>query len=363
MKWSWKIARIADIDFFVHATFFILILWIGLSYWQIEGTWAAVINGVGFILVLFACVVAHEFGHAMMARRYGIRTKHITLLPIGGVAMLERMPEDPKQEIAVALAGPAVNLVIALTLWLWLSASGALVPAEQLNLTDGPFLERVMVINIILAVFNMLPAFPMDGGRVLRAALALRVDRNRATQTAARVGQGLALAMGLLGLLYNPFLIFIALFVWIGASAEAGMEQVKSLLTGSDVRHAMLTDYQTLTPGDPLSRAIDLTMAGSQTDFPVLEGGVMAGVLGQSDLLKGLQAQGEQSPVSGWMKKNVQNADIHEPLEAAMERLQSCDCRLISITDAQVIVGIINLDNIMELVRIQSALRERSHAE
>jgi predicted transcriptional regulator len=169
--------------------------------------------------------------------------------------------------------------------------------------------------------------------------------------------------MGLLGLLYNPFLIFIALFVWIGASAEAGMEQVKSVLSGSDVRHAMLTDFQTLSPGDPLSRAIDLTMAGSQTDFPVLEGGVMVGVLGQGDLLKGLQAQGEQSPVSGWMQQKVQNADIHEPLEAVMERLQSCECRLISITDAQVIVGIINLDNIMELVRIQSALMERSHAE
>jgi len=172
MKWSWKIARIADIDVFVHATFFILIAWIGLSYWQAEGTLTAVASGIGFILTLFACVVAHEYGHALMARRYGIRTKHITLLPIGGVAMLERMPEDPKQEIAVALAGPAVNLVIAVGLWLWLSASNTLVPAELLNLTKGSFLERVMVVNIILAVFNMLPAFPMDGGRVLRAALA-----------------------------------------------------------------------------------------------------------------------------------------------------------------------------------------------
>lgn len=360
MKWSWKIARIADIDVFVHATFFILIAWIGLSYWQAEGTLTAVASGIGFIVTLFACVVAHEYGHALMARRYGIRTKHITLLPIGGVAMLERMPEDPKQEIAVALAGPAVNLVIAVGLWLWLSASNTLVPAELLNLTKGSFLERVMVVNIILAVFNMLPAFPMDGGRVLRAALALRMDRNQATQTAAKVGQGLALLMGLLGMLYNPFLLFIAFFVWIGASAEAGMEQVKSVLSGSDVRHAMLTDYQSLSPGDSLARAIELTMAGSQTDFPVLEGGVMVGVLGQADLLKGLQAQGEHSPVSGWMKQDVQSADIKEPLEAVLERLQTCNCRLISVMDRGRVVGIINLDNIMELVRIQTALTAQS---
>jgi Zn-dependent protease len=363
VKWSWKIARIAEIDVYVHATFFILIAWIGLSYWQVEGTWSAVANGVGFILVLFACVVAHEFGHAMTARRFGIGTKHITLLPIGGVAMLESMPEDPKQEIAVALAGPAVNVVIAVALWLWLSASDTLVPAEQLNLTKGPFLERVMVINIILVVFNMLPAFPMDGGRVLRAALALRMDRGQATQIAAKVGQGLALLMGLLGLLYNPFLLFIAFFVWIGAAAEAGMEQVKSVLSGSDVRHAMLTDYQVLSPGDSLSRAIDLTIAGSQTDFPVIEGGVMVGVLGQADLLKGLQAQGEHSPVSGWMQQDVQSADINEPLEAVLERLQTCNCRLISIMDRDRTVGIINLDNIMELVRIQTALTAKSQSD
>lgn len=357
MKWSWKLARIAGIDVYIHATFFILIAWIGLSYWQAEGNLGAVANGVGFILVLFACVVAHEFGHAMMARRYGIRTKHITLLPIGGVAMLERMPEDPKQEITVALAGPAVNVAIVIALWLWLSTAGTWVAMDQLDLTTGPFLERILMINIVLAVFNMLPAFPMDGGRVLRAALAMRMDRNEATQTAAKVGQGLALMMGLFGILYNPFLLFIAFFVWIGASAEAGMEQVKSLLTGSTTGHAMLSDFQTLSPGDPLSRAIALTMAGSQTDFPVLQGGVMVGVLGQGDLLKGLQEQGEYSPVSAWMQQEVESADINEPLEAVMERLQSCNCRLISVTDKNRNVGIINLENIMELIRIQSALK------
>lgn len=359
MKWSWKLTRLAGIDVYVHATFFILIAWIGLSYWQVEGSLAAVISGVGFILALFGCVVLHELGHALTARRYGIRTLNITLLPIGGVAAMERMPDDPRQEIAVALSGPAVNLVIALGLWLWLTVSNALVPVDQLSLTSGPFLERLMVVNIMIAVFNLLPAFPMDGGRVLRAALAMRMDRNRATQMAARVGQGLALWLGFIGLFHNPFLIFIALFVWIGAAAEAGMEQIKFTLSDAALSRAMLTDFQVLSPDDPLSRAIELTLAGSQKEFPVLVNEVVVGVLTQTDLLKGLQARGEQARVGDWMQREVQSADINEPLVTVLERLQSCQCRLLSVTEADRLVGIINLDNIMELIRIQTALQER----
>ena len=359
MKWSWKLTRIAGIDIYVHATFFILIAWIGLSYWQVEGSLVAVISGVGFILALFACVVLHELGHALTARRYGIRTRHITLLPIGGVAALERMPDDPKQEITVALAGPAVNLVIALVLGLWLSISNVLVPVDQLSLTGGPFLERLMLINIMLAVFNLLPAFPMDGGRVLRAVLAMRMDRAQATRMAASVGQGFALWLGFLGLFYNPFLIFIALFVWIGAAAEAGSEQIKSTLSGTTVGRAMLTDFQTLTPSEPLTRAIELTLVGSQKDFPVLVDAVMVGVLTQTDLLNGVQARGEQARVGDWMQREVQSAEIDEPLEKVLERLQSCQCRLLSVTEGGRLAGIVNLDNIMELIRIQTALQER----
>ncbi len=358
MKWSWKLARIAGIDIYVHATFFILIAWIGLSYWQVEGTLAAVVSGIGFILALFACVVLHEFGHALTARRYGIRTKSIFLLPIGGVASLERMPDDPKQEIKVALAGPSVNLVIAFGLWLWLSMSNALVPVDDLSLTGGGFLERLMVINIILAVFNLLPAFPMDGGRVLRAALSMRMSRNRATQAAAKIGQGLALWLGLIGLLYNPFLIFIALFVWIGAAAEASMEQIKSTLSDMAVGRAMLTDFQVLSPGDALSKAIELTLAGSQKEFPVLENERMVGALTQDDLLKGLQAAGKQALVSDFMQTNIQSADVNEHLQKVMERLQSCHCPLLFVTKADQLVGIINMDNIMELISIESVLQE-----
>ncbi len=359
MKWSWKLTRLAGIDVYVHATFFILILWIAFSYWQVEGTLAAVFSGIAFILALFACVVLHELGHALTARRYGIRTRDIILLPIGGVASLERMPDDPKQEIAVALAGPAVNLVIAFGLWLWLSVSKTLVPVDDISLTGGLFLERLMLINIILGVFNLLPAFPMDGGRVLRAALAMRLGHSRATQVAAKIGQGLALWMGFIGLLYNPFLLFIALFVWIGAAAEAGMEQIKSTLSDAAVGRAMLTDFQVLSPDDTLTHAIELTLAGSQKEFPVVLDEVIVGVLTQGDLLKGLHTGGEQALVSDWMQKQVQSADVNEPVQKIMERLQNCRCPLLAVTKAGQLVGIVNLDNIMELIKIQTALQEQ----
>lgn len=358
MKWSWKIARFAGIDVNIHLTFFILIVWIALSYWQAEGTLAAVVYGVGFILSLFICVVLHEFGHALTARRFGISTKNITLLPIGGVASLESMPEDPKQEIVVALAGPAVNLLIAAGIWLWLTATQSMLPIEQLSLSGDGFLQKLLLVNIILAVFNMLPAFPMDGGRVLRAALAMNMDHNRATQLAARVGQWLALWLGFLGLLYNPFLIIIALFIWMGAAAEANMEQVKSTLSGLAVGRAMLSDFQVLSPDDPLSSAIQLTLAGSQTEFPVIKNGVMIGVLDQVNLLSGLQQQGEASQVKEYMQKDVESADINEPLEEVLKRLQSSKCRLLSVIEDNKLVGIINLDNIMELINIQTALHE-----
>lgn len=360
MKWSWKIARLAGIDIYVHATFFILIVWIGLSFWIVGGNLAAVINGVIFILALFACVVLHEMGHALTARRYGIRTQKIILLPIGGVAAMESMPDDPKEEIAVALAGPAVNFVIALAIWLWLSVSTTTMHIEQFSLAEGSFLGKLMVVNIILAVFNLLPAFPMDGGRVLRAALSMRMTHNRATQLAAKVGQGMALWLGLIGLLYNPFLIFIALFVWIGAAAEASTEQVKSSLHNATAGQAMLTDFKVLSPDDTLSHAIELTLAGSQKDFPVLVDGVMVGVLTQDDLLKGLQAQGEQYHASAWMQKDIQSADINESLEKVLARLQACHCSLISVTEDEQLVGIINLDNIMELIKIQTAIHEQN---
>src|SRR5438132_2455336 len=232
-NWSLRLARIAGIDVYVHATFFLVIAWIALVYWNERHDFAAVVDGVGYILTLFACVMLHEFGHALTAARYGIRTRDITLLPIGGVARLERMPDVPVQELWVALAGPAVNVVIALLLFGWLRISGSWETVERVGVATGGFLERIMIANVALVGFNLLPAFPMDGGRALRALLAMRMEYTRATSRAAVVGQGMAIVFALIGLMGNPILVLIALFVWIGAGRGARMTQTKCELAGT----------------------------------------------------------------------------------------------------------------------------------
>jgi Zn-dependent protease len=360
MKWSWKIARIAGIDIYVHATFLVLIYLVGISYWKQQGTMVAVFSGVGYILALFFCVVLHELGHSLTARRYGIRTRNITLLPIGGIASLEKIPDDPRQEINVAIAGPAINFLIATLLYLYLDFSNAQVTAEQFSLTEGSFLYRLMMVNIFLGGFNLLPAFPMDGGRILRATLALRMDHAKATQKAARVGQFLAVGMGLLGIMYNPFLLFIAIFIWFGASIESNAEQLKSILDHASVRHAMLREFHTLSPEDNLARAVELTLAGSQKDFPVGYQNKLYKVLHHSDLIKGLQERGEYARISELPLQDIISVDINEPLRILLERMKGNLPQMICVTEGEKIVGLLNLNNIVEMIKIQEAV-EKHH--
>ncbi len=356
MKWSWKIGEFRGIGVYVHATFFILIAFVVFSHQsQGEGV-GKTLEGVAFILLLFACVVMHEFGHALTAARYGIRTRDITLLPIGGVARLERMPDKPLEELWVALAGPAVNVVIAALLFFWLQLTAALAPLNQISVTGGPFLERLMVVNIFLVVFNMLPAFPMDGGRVLRAGLASRMDYTRATQIAANVGQGMALIFGLIGILYNPFLVFIALFVWIGAAQEAAMVQMKSAFEGIPVLRAMITDFHSLSPDDRLKRAIEHTLAGTQQDFPVVHDGAVQGILTRHNLLEGLSERGDESSVEDSMHRQFETVEPSEMLETAFRRLQGCQCRTMPVIRNGQLVGLVTMDNIGEFVAFQMAL-------
>ena len=210
--------------------------------------------GVVFILGVFGCVVLHEFGHALMARRLGIRTEDIALLPIGGVARLERMPDEPKQELWVALAGPAVNVLIAAALFLASVVIGSRFDWKDFDWIGTNLLTDLIDVNIWLVLFNLIPAFPMDGGRVLRAVLASRMEYTRATQFAARTGRGLAFIFGLIGLFGNPFLIFIALFVWLDAEQEAAGVQARSSVGGVPVRQVMLTNFHALAPDDRVQR-------------------------------------------------------------------------------------------------------------
>ncbi len=360
MPWSWKLGRVAGIPVYVHATFFMLLAWIALSYWRESQSLAAVVEGVGFILALFACVVLHEFGHALTARRYGIRTKDITLLPIGGLARLERMPDVPIQELWVALAGPAVNAVIALVLFGSLHASGAWESITRVGVATGAFAERVMLANVALGVFNLLPAFPMDGGRALRALLATRMEYTRATQRAAAIGQGMAVLLGFIGLQGNPMLIFIALFVWIGAGQEASIVQMKSALAGIPLRRAMLTHFRALTPTSTLGDAIDLLLTGSQQDFPVVVNGRVEGMLTRSDLVKALTRSGRDASVRDVMTRECSAADASEMLETVLGRLQGRDCHTIPVLEHGALIGLVTMDNVGEFLTIQAAERGRS---
>jgi len=357
MKWQWKLARIAGIDVYVHATFLLIIGWVGLSHWIEQRTIEAVISGILFILLLFAFVVMHEYGHALTARKFGIKTRDITLYPIGGVARLERMPEKPIEELWVALAGPAVNVVLAAVLFGYLIFTRTFVPMGSLSITTGPFIERLMMVNLWLVLFNLIPAFPMDGGRVLRALLGLRMEYVRATQIAASIGQGIAFLFGFIGLFSNPFLVFIAFFVWMGAAQEASMVQMKHSLSGIPVSRAMLTDFQALYPRDTLARVVGLVLAGSQHDFPVIQEERVIGILERDAFIAALSRQGQSASVLEVMRSNIPEIDSHEMVEGALLRLQESGARTLPVTHNGRLVGLVNAENVTEFLMIRSALR------
>jgi Zn-dependent protease len=357
MKWQWKLGNFAGIDVYLHATFLLLIAWVGYRHWLDHEDWIQVFYGILFILALFVCVILHEYGHALTARKYGIKTRDITIYPIGGVARLEKMPEKPIEELWVALMGPAVNVVIAAGLFAYLYLTASLVPLNELTVASGSFLERLMTVNISLVLFNLIPAFPMDGGRVLRALLAMRMDYVRATQIAATIGQGMALLFGLIGLFGNATLLFIAFFIWIGASQESGATQMKNAISGIPVGRAMLTDYKSVSPRDPLSRVAQLILAGSQHDFPVIDNDKVVGVVTRDDLLVALSQHGQNIAVSAVMKSSLPEIDSYEMVEMALMRLQESGVPALPVTHNGQLVGIVTAENITEYLMIRSALQ------
>lgn len=360
MKWSWKLGRFAGIEVRVHATFLILLAWVAFASYQLHGTVADAAGGVVFILAVFASVVLHEYGHALTARHYGIPTREITLLPIGGVAQLERIPKEPQRELAVAAAGPAVTIAIVIVLFVVLIATGLPTGPRVLLEPGAPFLSRLMWVNVILALFNAIPAFPMDGGRVLRAALATKMSHVRATRIAAEVGKGFALIFGILGLfvLGDPWLVLIALFVWLGAAGEASMARQNTAFDGVRVERVMIRDVRTLAPEDPLARAVDEVLSGFQQDFPVVANGDVVGVLTRNDLMKALAAHGAQSRVGDAMDRAFAVTDPNEELEDAFARLRSCRCRTLPVVRGRELVGVLTAENVGEFMLVQSAMRE-----
>jgi Zn-dependent protease/CBS domain-containing protein len=360
MSWSLPIVRIAGIQLRIHITFLLLIGWLAIGYYA-EGGSAAAAGRVFFILLLFLCVVLHEFGHALAAKAFGINTPDITLLPIGGVARLERMPEEPKQELIIAAAGPAVNVVIALGIWLVIGWE----PAADPGVFEGPnLLMKLLQINVWLVLFNMLPAFPMDGGRILRALLATRMSYARATQTAATVGQGFAFIFGFLGLLFNPMLIFIALFVYIGASQEAALAQMRAVSRGLPVSSAMVREFRTLPQDATLQEAVDALLATSQHDFPVVdELGDVAGVLTRHDLISALRRDDPQIRVGDIMRRDIPSVTTGTRFEDALRIMQESNSPALPVLDnMKRLVGLLTPENVSELMMIHSAMPRRRAA-
>lgn len=362
MPWSFSIGRVLGIQVRIHVTFFLLLIWIAAMYAKLGGLPAAIF-GVIFICLIFLCVLLHEFGHALAARRYGIDTPDITLLPIGGVARLRRMPDKPMQELVVAIAGPMVNVVIAAVLLAVLAATdslGDLADATTLEDPRSNLVAKVALINIILVVFNMVPAFPMDGGRVLRALLATSMPHVKATQIAATVGQSLAILFGFLGLLaFNPILILIAVFIFIGAGQEASAGRMRDLSRNVSVREAMVTKFTSLDENASLNDAINALLSTSQHEFPVLDDqGSVVGVLTRNDMISALKQQGPDSPISAAMRTGIPTISDADSFENAFRLMQECECPALPVLDHNnQLVGLITTENVGELIMVRSVLR------
>jgi stage IV sporulation protein FB len=356
MAWSYPILRVAGTTVRLHVTFLLLIAWVALIYGRNGGV-AAALDGVLFVLLVFACVVLHEFGHIAAARQYGIRTPDITLLPIGGVAQLERMPERPWREVWVALAGPLVNVVIAAILFLLLGARVETGDIAQIESARMSMLGRLAGVNVLLVLFNLIPAFPTDGGRVLRALLALRMGRVRATKTAAVVGQVFAGLFVIIGLSGNPFLALVGVFIFLAGSAESRDVGEKAAATVLRVRDAMIQRYESLGPKSSADDAARLLLVSTQQEFPVVgETGALLGMVTRGQLIEALRDQGGETPVTAFMERTVPVAGSADPLEGILDKLRQSASRTVAVLDAGgALTGYVSRENLAELMMVREA--------
>lgn len=363
MKWSFRIFTLAGTEVRIHATFFLLLLFVA-SHGLMNGQgMAAALESMAFILALFSCVVLHEFGHVLAARGYGIKTPDITLLPIGGVARLERMPREPVHELVVAICGPLVNVIIAAAIWLVFGIQAVFDTAFDFGKT-GHFFEKLMVWNVIMVVFNLIPAFPMDGGRVMRAVLAMFFDYGTATRWAASLGQGIAMLVAIYMLLtatFHPMLLLIAFFIFMAAGQEAAAVTQEEATRGLRVRDVMLTDFRTLPPDARLRDGVELLLAGVQQDFPVLDlHGGMQGMLTRNDLISALAEKGPAHPVLDVMRPCPKATQPGFELTQAMETLHASECPALPVIDPHSgeLVGLLTTENVGEALMVRAALRK-----
>ncbi len=359
-KWALFIGSYSGIKVFIHWTFWIIIGYIFMIHFQMGHGWTEALFGALFIMVLFGCVALHEFGHALTAKRYGIPTRDITLYPIGGVATLDRMPEKPAQELAVALAGPAVNLVIAAILYVFLYVNDQLLPISEIDHMGGEnFWFNLMAANVILAVFNLIPAFPMDGGRVLRSSLAFRMDKLKATNIATRVGQVLAIVFVFLGFFGNFWLVFIGLFIFMGASSEALLENAKSALVGHNVRDVMISQYTSLPPEEILEKAVKLLRNTHEQGIVVVENNKVLGISTRKELVDGLSEYGASYPLSKVMREGYPILSPDMPLTVVYQKFMANRLSIAPVLESGQLIGIVDVNSIKELIKVRKVFPKR----
>jgi Zn-dependent protease/CBS domain-containing protein len=356
MRWSLTLGSIGGTAIRIHVTFLLFLIWLGAIYYRQGGAEAAW-QGTIFVVLIFLCVLLHELGHVFAARRYGVKTRDVTLWPFGGIASMERMPEKPSQELIVALAGPAVNVVIAAALLLYL---GTRIDAETLARIEDPTVSlaaKLAGANIILVLFNLIPAFPMDGGRVLRALLAMRMGNARATEIAVNIGQGFAVIFGILGIFYNPMLIIIAVFIFLAASGEAANAQLRAVAQGSLVSDAMITQFQSLPVTATVNDAADALIRTTQTEFPIVDGaGHLRGVLTRDAMIKALKDRGPGTPVLEVMQADIPTLPARAKLDTALRSLMRKESPVVGVTGADGrLIGLLTVENLGEMMLLQSA--------
>jgi Zn-dependent protease len=360
-RWSLHVGTFGGTEVRLHATFLLLVALFGWVTLANHGP-AAALQTVAFIIAIFFCVLLHEFGHVLAARRYGIQTTDVTLLPIGGLARLERMPRKPSQELVVALAGPAVNVAIYLLILPFLSSAPPF--SFRYDMMQAPFFERLAYWNMMMVAFNMIPAFPMDGGRVLRSALAHVMDYGNATRIAATIGQTIAVIAGVLALFTtgNPLIVIIAIFIFMGAGQEAAYVSDQEALRGLRVQDAMLTDFRTLRQDAVLKDAVDLLLSGTQHDFPVMNTeGQVHGMLTRTSLISGLAQHGPQQAVTTVSEPCDMTLKPYHPLQDAMDHLRSSSSPALPVLDplSGKLLGLLTLENIGEMMMVRAALGQQ----
>ena len=344
-----------------HFTFWLIVVWLIV----IGSRGAQSAAGTTFyILSIFGSVLLHELGHALVALRFKIKTLEIVMLPIGGLARLERPPRA-REEFWVAIAGPAVNLIIggALMAVAWLGGRPLAPETWMTQPSDANLAERIGVANLFLAVFNLLPAFPMDGGRVLRSLLARWRPESEATRTAARIGMGMAAIMGLYGLLAgNFFLVFIAFFIYVGAMQERVASDQQELIGAEVVHPAMVTDFRTLNHGDTLKDAANLLLATTQQDFPVMAGPSVVGLLTRQAMLRAMASEGPDAYVAGAMDRDYLRVSPSARLSDVVQQITSRQGSCALVFDEDTLVGMLTAENVSEFLILREIRRARDGA-